>query len=83
MRLPWLADTDQGFMVGDYISTSIVGNDAFPVFAVATPPSNGHLNEAIYTTSADVNIVGGNIPVDGVQTKAATASKAALHHTAY
>jgi hypothetical protein len=61
MMLPWLADTNQGFMVGDYISTSIVGNDAFPAFAVATPPTDAkHLNEATYTVNdVDLQIVGG------------------------
>jgi hypothetical protein len=58
MNMSWLADTTGGFMVGDYISTSIVGNDAFSVFAVATPPTDGeHLNEAMYTVG-DL-IVGG------------------------
>jgi hypothetical protein len=61
MMLPWLADTNQGFMVGDYISTSIVGNDAFPAFAVATPPTDAEqLNEATYTVNdVDLQIVGG------------------------
>jgi hypothetical protein len=31
IRLPWLPLTTQGYMVGDYISTSIVGASAFPV----------------------------------------------------
>jgi hypothetical protein len=45
MNLRWLPLTTQGFMVGDYFSTSIVSNDkhetsvAFPVFMVASPPT--------------------------------------------
>jgi hypothetical protein len=41
MTLTWLPLTTQGFMVGDYISTSIVQDDAHsvPVFAVARPPA--------------------------------------------
>src|SRR5713226_9095917 len=35
MSLTWLPNTTQGFMVGDYISTSFVGAPAFPAFAVA------------------------------------------------
>jgi hypothetical protein len=82
MQLPWLADTNEGFMVGDYISTSIVGNNAFPVFAVATAPSDGHLNEAMYTTSADIALLGGSIPADGGQVNVASSSKAPLSRSA-
>ena len=53
-------------MVGDYISTSIVGNDAFPVFTVASPPSGGHLNEAMFTVrDTDLKIVGGALTSKG------------------
>jgi hypothetical protein len=43
MNLTWLPLTTQGFMVGDYIATSIVSGGgatpAFPMFMVATAPS--------------------------------------------
>lgn len=66
MNLTWLADTNLGFMVGDYIATSIVGDDAFPVFAVATPPSGGFLNEATFTVAdQDLKVVGGSITSSG------------------
>lgn len=41
MALRWLALTTQGYMVGDYISTSIIPTNhvAYPAFAVATPPT--------------------------------------------
>ena len=62
MNLTWLADTTSGFMVGDYVGTAIVGDDAFPVFAVATPPSGGFLNEAMFTVAdQDLQVVGGSI----------------------
>jgi hypothetical protein len=60
MTLSWLANTTQGRMVGDYISSSFNGsNVAFPVFAVATAPSGGTscgssgvtCHEAMYTVS--------------------------------
>lgn len=35
--------------VGDYITVSFSGGRAFPIFAVAAPPSGSHLNEAMYT----------------------------------
>jgi hypothetical protein len=53
MQLGWLAQTDQGSMVGDYISTSVLNGGALvlPAFAAAAPPGeDGTLNEAIYTT---------------------------------
>jgi len=73
MKLTWIAQTSQGRMVGDYISTSIVpfGDDATPVFAAAQPPMPATLtcgdpgstcNEATFTTSRDLlRIVGGSI----------------------
>ena len=70
MNVTWLPLTTAGFMVGDYISTSIApgDNDATPVFEVAFPPSGTKLtcsdlttgapgqncNEATYTTPEDL-----------------------------
>lgn len=75
MKVTWLPLTTLGFMVGDYISTSIVpgDDDATPVFEVAFHPngtatcsnlSTGapgqNCNEATYTTPEDIlQIVGG------------------------
>jgi hypothetical protein len=52
MQLGWLAATDTGRMVGDYISTSVFNGGALvlPAFAAASPPdTDGTLNEAIFT----------------------------------
>ncbi len=75
MTLTWLPLTTQGFMVGDYFSTSIVpgDDDATPVFEVAfaptPPPDCSNLstgapgqgcNQATYTTPEDLlKITGG------------------------
>jgi hypothetical protein len=49
MSLSWLANTNQGRMVGDYISTSwIAGGTAHPVIAVANAPGVS-FDEAMYT----------------------------------
>ncbi len=73
MKLTWIAQTSQGRMVGDYISTSITpfSDDATPAFEVAQPPTPATLtcgdpgatcNEATFTASPDlIRIVGGNI----------------------
>jgi hypothetical protein len=50
MKLYWLADTNLGRMVGDYISTSFVGSRPIPVLALAGAPSHGRFNEAIFAT---------------------------------
>jgi len=52
MELGWLAQTDKGRMVGDYISTSVLngGALALPAFADASPPDpDGTRHEAIFT----------------------------------
>jgi len=50
MTLTNLANTSQGFMVGDYISTSFSGANAIPVFAVAGPKNGNVFNEAMFST---------------------------------
>ena len=74
MKLTWLPLTTQGYMVADYLSTSIVpgDDDATPVFEVAkapTPPPNCSnpngtpgqgCHQATYTTPEDLlKITGG------------------------
>jgi hypothetical protein len=61
MTLSWLANTTQGRMVGDYISTSF-GSDglAHGTFAVATAPSGSTFNEAIYTTGTGLAAAAGS-----------------------
>lgn len=49
MSPDWLANTLQGRMVGDYISTSFVRGRPLPLFAVAGPPSGGLFDEAMAT----------------------------------
>jgi hypothetical protein len=59
MSLDWLPDTTQGRMVGDYISTSFVHNDAVPLFAEANPPTGGLFDEAIATVAGGIHVSGG------------------------
>ena len=41
-EVPWIANTNQGYMVGDYISTSFTGDGkAHPVFSLAKAPDSG------------------------------------------
>jgi hypothetical protein len=60
MTMNELASTSQGFMVGDYISTSIAGGRAYPVFAVGLPLSGSTFNEAMYTVPGGLPVTGGS-----------------------
>ena len=59
MSLKWLANTTDGYMIGDYISTSIVGNQAFPAIPVAFAPRGKTLRESMYMVA--LTVVGGLI----------------------
>jgi hypothetical protein len=52
MSISWLANTSQGRMVGDYMSTSFAGGTAHPVLVVAHAPSGGTFDEALYAPAA-------------------------------
>jgi hypothetical protein len=58
MSLSWLANTNQGFMVGDYISTSFIGGVAHAAFAVASKPVAGSFREAMATSAAGLPAFG-------------------------
>ena len=62
MSLTWLPNTTQGFMVGDYMSTSFVGNPAFPAFAVASAPTGSTFDEAIFTVKGGLSVGGSANP---------------------
>ncbi len=52
MPLGWLASTDSGRMVGDYVSTSFAGRNVVSVVALATAPGSGtRFEEAIFATA--------------------------------
>ncbi len=60
MTLTWLANTTQGFMVGDYISTSIANGTARPVFEVANANSGSTFDEATYSPTSGLLVHGGH-----------------------
>jgi hypothetical protein len=60
MTLTWLANTTQGYMVGDYISTSFANGTAHPVFMVANPNVGSTFDEAAYSPSSGLTIRGGS-----------------------
>jgi len=61
MSLSWLASTNQGAMVGDYIATSITGGRAWPAIMLASAPSGSTFNEALFVPASGLAITGGTI----------------------
>jgi hypothetical protein len=54
MSLSWIASTNQGRMVGDYMSTSFTGDGkAHPVFAIAKPLTGGVFSERAASATFD------------------------------
>jgi hypothetical protein len=56
MALTDIANTSQGPMVGDYISTSFAGATAATVFAVGLPHSPGPFDEAMYAPTTPLAV---------------------------
>jgi hypothetical protein len=48
LKLPWIARTTLGRMLGDYVSTSFVNGKPMPAFALAAPPVKNSLREATF-----------------------------------
>lgn len=72
MRVTWIASTDQGNMVGDYISTSYVNGKGFGVFANGLQKSGTVFNEGMYTPVGGLDTAtsgtfssAGELPVPG------------------
>ena len=51
MNLSWIAASQNGQMVGDYISTSFAGGSAHPIFAAASAPVGGVFSEGLFTAT--------------------------------
>ena len=78
----WIADTSQGRMVGDYISTSFLGSTAQPVFVIATDPAGGPFNELAATPTTGLPATGGSTPPIGASAAVVApkgSSNGALH----
>ena len=83
MMLAWLANTSQGRMVGDYISTSIASNGiAFPGIVVAKPNKGTKFNEELYTVKNGLPVTGG-ANVAHANVLYSGPSHAIAHHTLY
>ncbi|MEV0383521.1 sialidase family protein [Nonomuraea sp. NPDC050643] len=68
MALDWLANTTQGRMAGDYISTSVVpGGSAYPAFTIAAAPAAGAFNVRAHTVTGGLPITGGPPPMSSIE----------------
>lgn len=85
MTLSWLANTNQGVMVGDYISASFANGSAFPVLMVATAPGGSTFHEAANTVASGLTATGGKVTSAGdrVLSTSSSAPQAATALTAF
>lgn len=56
MSLNWLPESQNGLMVGDYITTAFAGSTAYCIFAVAAAPRNGLFDEAMYAPHGGLTV---------------------------
>lgn len=49
MELRWLANTNQGRMMGEYMDVGFAGGRAFPIFSVANAPLGATFDQSIAT----------------------------------
>lgn len=61
MSLSQIANSTQGRMVGDYLSTFVIGGKAVSVFAVGRTPTDGQaFDDALYT-AGPLTVAGGSV----------------------
>ena len=68
------ANTESGYMTGDYISTSIAANRAVTVVPVSTTPSGSTFHQ--FMDGASVRVTGGTIPCETLSTSGMTSQAA-------
>jgi hypothetical protein len=78
LTLSWLANTTQGSMVGDYISTSFANGKAFPAFALATAKTGSTFHEAINTVTGGLSASRGDLPASSDGATASSATEAVI-----
>jgi hypothetical protein len=59
MQVGWLPNSDLGYMIGDYSSTSFLGSIARSTFPVAAAPAGGLFEQAIFTANGLALTAGG------------------------
>ena len=65
MTMAQIANTSQGYMVGDYMSCSVVNGKGVALFAVGKNPTNGQaFDEGMYTVGGGLAMRGGPVRAD-------------------
>jgi hypothetical protein len=59
MTNTWLASTNMGYMVGDYIAAAVSGGSVHPVIAAAQPPTGTTLDEYAATMASGLAMAAG------------------------
>jgi hypothetical protein len=75
MKLTWLPDSDNGFMVADYIGVSYVNGNPFGFFPVAQANNGTKFSEGMYTTKTPLPLVGSAPRFSGLDDKPVTGAK--------
>jgi hypothetical protein len=70
MLTTWAPNTSQGYMVGDYFSTSFVNDEAHPVFAAGTGPRPPNSQFNMLTWEAGLTIPAGRGPLKAARVSA-------------
>jgi len=84
MSLSWLAVTDGGPMVGDYVSTSFTSDGlAHPVFVVAKPRNKTGFHEATYTPATGLQPAFQCVVPDVLGRSLKAASTAVMSHNCH
>ncbi|MGA8764898.1 MAG: sialidase family protein [Candidatus Sulfotelmatobacter sp.] len=75
MKLTWLPNSDNGYMVADYIGVSYVNGNPFGVFAVAQSNNGNAFRESMFTTKTPLPGVGSAPRFSGLADKAVPGAK--------
>jgi hypothetical protein len=75
----WWADTEAGYMTGDYITTAIAFNRAVALVPVGTSPTGTTLHQAMYAGS--VPLTGGSGPCDTLSSSVLHANAVTTDHS--
>lgn len=81
MALTWFPNTSQGYMPGDYISTSFSGGPAFPAISLANAPSGGTFDNDIFTVQGGLTVSAAALAATDQVNAGATATLTSSHIT--
>ncbi len=75
MKLTWLPNSDNGYMVADYIGVSYVNGNAFGVFPVAQSNSGNAFRQSMFTNKTPLPVAGSAPRFSGLADKPVAGAK--------